>query len=180
VIAIGDSPPAPHPPPPGGQGTRELTLSDPAWLIATWFGAGLLPLAPGTWGSLVALPFAWGIELLGGALGLVIAASVLFFAGWWAAERVTRASGVADDARVVVDEVAGLWLTLAAAPFNLPDSLLAFLLFRVFDIVKPWPVSWADRNIAGGLGVMADDILAAGYAGATLLLLRLLGRLFLA
>ena len=180
MIAIGDSGSTPHPPPQGGRGKRELALSDPAWLIATWFGTGLLPRAPGTWGSLAALPFAWAIAWAGGAVGLALAASVLFFLGWWAAERVARATGVADDGAVVVDEVVGQWLTLAAAPLDFADYLLGFLLFRFFDIVKPWPVSWADRRVAGGLGVMADDILAALYAASALLLLRLLGRLFLA
>jgi phosphatidylglycerophosphatase A len=147
----------------------------PAWLIATWFGAGLLPRVPGTWGSLAALPFAWGIAMAGGAVALAAAAAVLFFLGWWAAARVTRASGVADDGTVVVDEVVGQWLTLAAAPLDLGDYLLGFLLFRVFDIWKPWPVRWADRHVPGGLGVMADDVLAAIYAAAALLLLRFVG-----
>ena len=179
MSAIGDSTPAPHPPPPGGRRKRELTLSDPAWLIATWFGAGLLPWAPGTWGSLAALPFAWAIAWAGGAPALAVAASVLFFVGWWAAEGVERASGIADDGAIVIDEVVGQWLTLAAVPLDPRAYLLGFLLFRLFDIVKPWPVRWADRRIAGGLGVMADDVLAALYAASALLLLRLLGRLFL-
>jgi phosphatidylglycerophosphatase A len=147
-----------------------------AWLIATWFGSGLLPRVPGTWGSLAALPFAWGIAMAGGPVALVLAAAVLFVLGWWAAERVTRASGIADDGTVVVDEVVGQWLTLAAAPLHLGDYLLGFVLFRAFDIVKPWPVGWADRRVPGGLGVMADDVLAGVYAAAALLLLRVIGR----
>jgi phosphatidylglycerophosphatase A len=156
-----------------------LPAHDPAWLIATWFGAGLLPWAPGTWGSLAALPFAVAIAHVGGAAGLVAAAAVLFFVGWWAAERIERVSGIEDDSAIVVDEVAGQWLTLAAAPLDPGAYLLGFLLFRLFDIAKPWPVRWADRHIAGGLGIMADDILAALYATLALVLLRAIGRLFL-
>jgi phosphatidylglycerophosphatase A len=173
VIAIGDTSSTPHADPPPRE-AGEAPLS--AWLIASWFGSGLLPRAPGSWGSLAALPFAWGIATAGGAVALVAAAAVLFFLGWWAAERVTRASGIADDGTVVVDEVVGQWLTLAAAPLDLGDYLLGFLLFRVFDIVKPWPVRWADRRVPGGLGVMADDVLAAVYAAAVLVVLRIIGR----
>jgi phosphatidylglycerophosphatase A len=144
-------------------------MADPARLIATWFGAGLLPWAPGTWGSLAALPFAWAIAWAGGAPGLVTAALLLFFIGWWAAGRTEHASGIADEGAIVVDEVAGQWLTLAAAPLDPLAYLAGFLLFRLFDITKPWPVRWADRRLGGGLGVMADDMLAALYAALALL-----------
>jgi phosphatidylglycerophosphatase A len=150
---------------------------DPALLLATWFGAGYAPRAPGSWGSLAALPFAWGIASLVGSWALVPAAAVLFFVGWAASNRVVAASRSGDPQIIVVDEVVGQWLTLAVAP---PDPLayaLGFLLFRAADILKPWPASWADAQVKGGLGVMLDDVLAALYsAGLLWLALRLFGR----
>jgi phosphatidylglycerophosphatase A len=152
---------------------RPDTLSPwhPAALLATWFGAGLLPRAPGTWGSLAALPFAWLLAAWGGWKALAAATVLATLAGWWAAAVYVRRNGRADPGEVVIDEVAGQWLTLILVP---PDPWLyagGFALFRLFDIRKPWPVGWADRRLGGGLGVMADDILAGLYAGAILALI---------
>jgi len=133
-------------------------------VIATWFGVGLIPFAPGTWGSLAALPIAWMIRVQSGALGLAIAIAIVFAVGCWAAGAVAKTSGVQDPGSVVVDEVAGQWLVLLAAPFDPLAWGLGFLLFRLFDIWKPWPVGSADRKVKGGFGIMLDDILAAGYA----------------
>ena len=140
----------------------------PAAIIATWFGSGLLPWAPGSWGSLAALPPAWLIAHFLGPRVLVAAAVIVFFLGWWAAERVQQASGVADEGSIVIDEVAGQWLTLAVAPADPLAYAAGFLLFRLFDITKPWPARWADRRIPGGLGVMADDVIAGIYAAIAL------------
>jgi len=159
---------APHPGPVQGR-----TPPDPATVIATWFGVGLLPLAPGTWGSLAALPFAALIAWLFGARALLLAAVVLFFIGWWAAHRVVRTTGVEDPGSVVVDEVVGQWLTLVVTPPDVTAYVAGFLLFRVFDVLKPWPARWLDQHVGGGLGIMADDI-AAGFYAATALLLLLL------
>ncbi len=152
-----------------------LPLRHPAMLLATWFGSGLLPKAPGTWGSLAAIPFAWVIAHLFGSVALVPAALGIFLVGWWASDRVSQASGIKDPGLIVIDEVAGQWLTLAAAPPGLVAWGLGFLLFRAADIAKPWPASWADRSVPGGLGVMLDDLLAALYSGAALLALRYWG-----
>jgi phosphatidylglycerophosphatase A len=141
----------------------------PAALLATWFGAGLLPVAPGTWGSLAALPFAWVIAGLGGRGALLAAALVAFAVGCWAAGEYERETGTKDPGAVVIDEVAGQWVTLAFVPLSLWSTVLGFVLFRVADIVKPWPASLAERRLAGGLGVMADDIVAGAYAGLALL-----------
>jgi phosphatidylglycerophosphatase A len=145
-----------------------------ATLIATWFGAGYAPVAPGTIGSLAALPFAWGIAALAGHWALIPAAIVLFFLGWAAADRVAAASPDPDPQIIVIDEVAGQFLTLAVAPPDLLAYGLGFALFRAADILKPWPASWADRHIGGGLGVMLDDVLAAPYAAALLWLVLLI------
>lgn len=150
-----------------------LSAADPAVWIATWFGAGLLPKAPGTWGSVAALPFAWGLHLWGGQAGLAAAAGLLFVVGTWAAERYRRATEGEDPQAVVVDEVVGQWLVLAVLPG--PDPLmygLGLVLFRAFDVFKPWPVSWADRRVRGGFGIMLDDVLAAGYGALLLVLAR--------
>lgn len=147
-------------------------------LLATWFGVGLIPIAPGTWGSLAALPFAWAIRSLWGATGLAIAVAIVFFTGWWAAAAVIKTSGIKDPGFLVIDEVAGQWLVLLAAPRDPLAWILAFLLFRIFDIWKPWPVRWADRDITGGLGVMLDDLLAAVYAVLVLSVLLVVGGVF--
>ncbi|MDE0538203.1 MAG: phosphatidylglycerophosphatase A [Rhodospirillales bacterium] len=143
-----------------------------ARLIWTWFGFGLLPKAPGTWGSLAALPFAWFICSYGGYQILLLATAVIFAVGVWMSGIAAAESGAEDPGEVVIDEVAGQWLTLVVVP---PDFLLyaaGFVLFRVFDIWKPWPVSWVDRKLKGGLGIMADDILAGVYAAVILLALK--------
>ena len=137
--------------------------------LATWFGSGNLPGAPGTWGSLAAVPVAWAIMWAGDVFVLLGATAAVFVIGCWASAVYMRETGRTDPGPVVIDEVAGQWLTLIPAAtgvwWHWP---VGFLLFRVFDIVKPWPVGWADRRIKGGLGVMADDVLAAVYAGLTL------------
>jgi phosphatidylglycerophosphatase A len=143
-------------------------LTRPAILLATWFGAGYLPKIPGTWGSLAALPFAWLLHGGLGQWGLFAAALAVFAIGIPCANVYIRASGKDDPGPVVIDEVAGQWLTLVMAPMSVQFYVLGFVLFRIADIWKPWPVSWADRQIKGGFGVMFDDVLAAIYAGAVL------------
>jgi phosphatidylglycerophosphatase A len=144
-------------------------------LLATWFGAGLLPVAPGSWGSLAALPFAWAIVKLWGLIGLGVAGALAFLVGWWAAATVAKASTVKDPGPIVIDELAAQWLVLLAAPPAPLPYALAFLLFRIFDIWKPWPARWADRRVQGGLGIMLDDFFAAVYAMLSLLVLLALG-----
>ncbi|MGC2413385.1 MAG: phosphatidylglycerophosphatase A [Stellaceae bacterium] len=148
-----------------------LPLRHPAALIATGCGIGLLPSAPGTWGSLAALPCAWAISALAGRTALLAAAVFAFAAGCWASATLARASGLKDPQFIVVDEVAAQWLVLVAAPLDWRAYLAAFLLFRVFDIWKPWPVRAIERRIEGGPGIMLDDVAAALYA----LLLLLIG-----
>jgi phosphatidylglycerophosphatase A len=153
---------------------RGLSLRHPAALIATGCGVGLLPKAPGTWASLATLPLAWLLDHLAGRASLVIAGVVIALAGVWASQVYVARHRVEDPGEVVVDEIAAQLLVLAAVPLTLLSSVLGFLLFRLFDIVKPWPVSWADRTIKGGFGVMFDDLLAAAYASLALFLLILL------
>ena len=150
-----------------------LPFRHPAAWIATWFGSGLLPGIPGTWGSLAALPFGVALLIYGGPWILLAAAIALFPIGWWAAEIYVRADGDDDPGPVVVDEVVGQWLALLAVPATaLHWIVAAFVLFRVFDILKPPPVGTAERGFKGGLGVMADDVLAGLYALFSLYLIR--------
>ena len=135
-----------------------------ARVIAAGFGIGWLPGAPGTWASLTALPCAWLLREWGGELALAIAAIIAFFAGWWACAEVTKGGGASDPGWVVIDEIAAQWLVLLAVPQRVWPYLAAFVAFRLFDIWKPFPVSWCDRNVKGGFGIMLDDIAAAIYA----------------
>jgi phosphatidylglycerophosphatase A len=142
-----------------------LAASDPAHLLATWFGAGRLPRAPGTWASLAALPIAAALAWLGGPWLVLLTTVAVFGLGVWASNRYMAAYGLHDPAAIVVDEVVGQWLTLAFLPLTPIAYLLGFVLFRVADMVKPWPAAWIDRTVAGGIGVMLDDVVAAVYAG---------------
>ncbi|MGB5948319.1 MAG: phosphatidylglycerophosphatase A [Parvibaculum sp.] len=149
-----------------------LRLSDPAALAATWFGSGLLPRAPGTWGSLAALPPGLALAWLGGPWALVAGAALAFALGLWAAASYAAAAAKDDPSEVVIDEVAALWLVLAILPLTPVAWLAGFLLFRCFDVIKPWPVGLADRRLKGGLGIMADDMVAALYAILVILICR--------
>ncbi len=150
-----------------------LVLSTPAHLIAFGFGSGLARKAPGTWGTLAALP----IFLLTWALPFSLYAVLcllLFLLGCWACGESGRLLQVEDYPGFVFDEIVGF--LIAAAPlvawfdFWAPAAwiglALAFVLFRIFDIAKPWPIAWFDRQVHGGLGVMLDDVLAGLFVGA--------------
>lgn len=135
--------------------------------IAFGGGAGLAPWAPGTFGTLAAVPLYWlmaGLPLVG--YGLVLLALTLL--GIWACDRTARDLGVADPSAIVWDEVAGFLLTMAAAPPGWPWLVTGFALFRLFDIWKPWPIGWLDRSIPGGLGIMVDDLAAGAMAWAVM------------
>lgn len=130
-------------------------------LIATACGIGYAPVASGTVASAAALPLAW----FAGAGILPILALGLFLIGWGAADAFTRRTGEEDSPHIVIDEVAGQCLALIPAPHDIAAYAVGFLAFRATDILKPWPASWAERKLRGGLGVMADDLVAAIYAG---------------
>lgn len=138
--------------------------------IATLGGAGYARYAPGTVGSILALPFAWLIAWSGGRFALLVAGVVALAVGAWASELYVSHTGTFDPKECVIDELAGQWITCAFAPLSFPAFALAFVLFRVFDIWKPWPVRQAE-HLHGGFGVMADDLVAALIAGAILAVL---------
>src|SRR6185295_13138831 len=106
---------------------------------ATFFGTGLLPVAPGTWASAAALPFAWIIQSYGGWPALLVAAIIAGLVGWWASARYVAQTGREDPSEIVIDEVAAQWLALCVVPVSLLAYFAAFFVFRVFDTLKPWP-----------------------------------------
>jgi phosphatidylglycerophosphatase A len=133
---------------------------DPIYFIAFGFGTGLMPFAPGTWGTLAAIPLY--LLLAGLPLPLYLSLTVLaFFLGVWVSERVSKELGVHDYSGIVWDEVVGYLLTMTLVPVGLFWMIAGFLLFRLFDIWKPQPIGWVDERVKGGLGVMLDDVLAA-------------------
>jgi phosphatidylglycerophosphatase A len=146
---------------------RILTSSAAGWL-ACGFGSGLAPVAQGTFGSLAALLPWLGLRLLPLPFYLlVIVAS--FALGVWACDVAGRALGVDDHRSIVWDEFVGQWIALVPALLAPWWAVLAgFALFRLFDVWKPWPIGWLDRRLKGGLGVMADDVLAGLFAAVLL------------
>lgn len=140
--------------------TRKIALGSPSGLLAFGFGSGLSPFAPGTMGTLMAIPFLLALKALGVA-GFWIALVFLFVLGVFVCERVSRKLGVHDHGGIVWDEMVGYWLSAAFIPLQWPWLLAAFILFRFFDIVKPWPIRQLDSKVSGGFGIMIDDVVAA-------------------
>lgn len=147
---------------------RKIDFKSPATWTALWFGCGLIHPAPGTWGTLGALPLGLILLLLGGNIALLLGIALVIPLGFWASKQFADMTGTHDNAMIVIDEVAGLWITLLACTLSPLSILLAVALFRLFDILKPWPISWLDRNVKGAAGVMLDDIAAGIAAGLCL------------
>lgn len=150
---------------------QRLKLSNPWHLLATGFGSGLSPIVPGTMGSLAAIPFWYALSFL--PLPLYIIAVVLGAGiGIYLCHVTARDMGVHDSGSIVWDEFIGMWITLMALPGKEWRWVaIGFLLFRLFDMWKPWPIRWFDRNVQGGLGIMIDDIVAGVIAAAALYLI---------
>jgi phosphatidylglycerophosphatase A len=145
-----------------------------ATIIGTVFGVGYIRPAPGTWGSLVALPWAWLLHVLGGFPFLLLGVIAAFLKGWWATSKMTEGSDDHDPSEIVIDEVVGQWIALLPLSYAAwsndipvhvmwPGWIAAFALFRLFDIWKPWIIGWADRR-GDALGVMLDDVIAGVFA----------------
>ena len=156
-------------------------MSGLARIAATVFGVGYLRPAPGTWGSLAALPLAWALHVLGGFPLLLLATLAVTALGFWATAVTTRGQADEDPSEIVIDEVAGQWVALFAISYPSwahgieitalwPGWVAGFVLFRLFDIWKPWLVGWADRK-GGPVGVMLDDLIAGVFAMIGVLLL---------
>jgi len=145
-------------------------LRQPVHLLAFGFGAGLVPLAPGTAGTLLAIPlviataaFGWSAQL---AIALLASALGVYICG-----ESARRLGTHDHPAIVWDEISGYMITMLPVPPSWPWLLAGFVLFRLFDILKPWPIREADHSLRGGLGIMLDDVLAGIFAGLILLAL---------
>ena len=152
------------------KGPEDLTrtvLTDPVNFLAFGFGTGLAPFAPGTVGSIPGLLLFWLTLDFGLYVQLGIAAAMTLIGVWICGESARRI-GVHDHGGIVWDEIVGMYVTLLAAPVTVTGFVIAFVLFRVMDIVKPWPIRDLDHSIHGGLGIMLDDLVAALYAALLL------------
>ena len=149
-------------------------LRDPVHFVAFGFGAGLVPRAPGTAGSLVGLVAAWGLLELAFVWRVAVVVGVVAVGIWLTGESARRL-GRHDDQRIVFDEIAGVLLTaLAVSQSGFVALALVFVFFRLFDIVKPWPIRDVDHRLGGGLGIMLDDLIAAVYAALCVVTIRAL------
>lgn len=151
---------------------RPNHLRDPILLLALGFGSGLAPRGPGTAGTVIGV----GLYLLIAPLPTVAAVAVTLVAvavGIPLCGYAARRLGVHDDPAIVWDEIAGYLVTMLLLPFEVPWIVAGFVLFRLFDIAKPWPISWLDRRVGGGTGIMLDDILAGAVACVLLHVARL-------
>lgn len=145
-------------------------LKHPVHFLAFGFGSGAITRAPGTWGSLAAIPF-WYLLALLPLSAYWAAVLIAFIVGIWLCGRTAADLKVHDHGGIVWDEFVGMWIVLGFFPGTIYGVLVCFLLFRLFDIWKPWPIGWLDRILPGGLGIMADDVVAGLMALAAVLAL---------
>ncbi len=138
-------------------------LKNPIHLLALGFGTGCVPMMPGTIGTLVGVLFYLPMQTLSWPIYIGVTV-VLFSLGVWLCDVTARHLGVHDHGGIVWDEIVGFLITMTAVPPDWRFVLLGFVLFRLFDIWKPWPISWLDSKLSGGLGIMSDDVLAGIYA----------------
>lgn len=139
------------------------SMKNPVHLLAFGFGSGLSPKAPGTMGTLAAIPFFLLMQDLSATYYLLILL-VASLVGIYLCGKTADDLGVHDHPGIVWDEFVGYWLTMFMAPSGWLWVVIGFVLFRIFDILKPWPISWLDKRVAGGFGIMVDDLLAGLFA----------------
>ncbi|MDE0040055.1 MAG: phosphatidylglycerophosphatase A [Gammaproteobacteria bacterium] len=144
----------------GQTGFSWRQLGDPWVFVATGFGCGFVPVAPGTVGSALGVAIWWFVLSDQDVYTRAAAAFAAFFAGVLIVDRVVKRHRLGDAPAIVLDEIAGVWFALLFVPMSPLWATAAFVLFRIADIAKPWPVSWADTRVKGGLGIMADDLIA--------------------
>lgn len=147
--------------------TWQFICQHPAYFLAFGFGSGLSKWAPGTMGSLMAIPLYGLLLLFLSPMLIFLVAIVMFFLGAWAAEKTSCKLGLQDYSGIVIDEIVAMWMILAIAPQTWIGVAVSFILFRIIDILKPWPIHWFDQHVTGGLGVMLDDIIAAAFVMLT-------------
>lgn len=146
---------------------NKFQLSDPIQFLALGFGSGLAPKAPGTFGTLAAIPlFLLLMNISPLYYGVIV--FVMSVAGIYICQKAADAAGVHDHGAIVWDEIVGFLITMFMVPVSWQSILIGFILFRVFDIFKPWPISFIDKNVHGGLGIMLDDVIA-GFAALAIM-----------
>lgn len=143
---------------------KKVSLLNPLHFLALGFGSGLAPKAPGTFGTLAAVPLVWVCSSYLSLQVYIALTLLLSVVGIWICGITADDMQVHDDSSIVWDEVVGLFITMLAVPLGWQTMLIGFVLFRVFDILKPWPISYLDKHVHGGLGIMVDDILAGCFA----------------
>ena len=141
--------------------------TNPVHFLAFGLGTGASPYAPGTVGTLLGIPLVYLLSYWPLWVYLLVTA-VLTVIGIWACDKTSKDIGVHDHGGIVIDEVAGYLVTMIAVPVNVWTLIAAFFIFRFFDIIKPWPISWLDKQVQGGVGIMVDDLLAGVYGLAVI------------
>lgn len=150
--------------------TKKVALTTPTGFLAFGFGSGLAPKAPGTFGTLAAIPLYLLMVGLNWQIYLLIIV-ISFLLGIYLCEQASQNLGVHDHGGIVWDEFVGLWITFFLIPFEWHWLILGFLLFRFFDIIKPFPIKWLDKKVKGGFGIMIDDVIAGFFAWTVLMLI---------
>lgn len=143
------------------------SLKNPVHFLALGFGSGMASKAPGTFGTLAAVPIVVALSYCSSTTYLVVLLAVTL-SGFWICGKTAKDWGVHDHSAIVWDEIAGFMLTMLWIPVSWTSLVLGFALFRFFDIAKPYPISWLDKNVGGGTGIMVDDLLAGAFAGVLL------------
>lgn len=150
----------------------DSVFRNPVHFLAFGFGSGTAPVAPGTFGTLAAIPLYQLLNLLPLVFYLLVLIAA-FGLGIYLCDKTARDLGVQDHSGIVWDEFVGYWITMLAAPSGWHWIVIGFVLFRFFDIVKPFPIGWLDKRISGGLGIMIDDVVAGGFAWISMQLVAL-------
>tara|TARA_R110001632_G_scaffold75443_2_gene171780 strand:+ start:9560 stop:10048 length:489 start_codon:yes stop_codon:yes gene_type:complete len=143
---------------------KRVSLANPVHFLALGFGSGLAPKAPGTFGTIAAIPLVCVLAYSTSLSGYLLVTLVASIVGIWLCGKTAKDMMVHDDSSIVWDEIAGLLITMIAVPLSWQTLLLGFVLFRLFDILKPWPISYLDARVHGGFGIMIDDVLAGFFA----------------
>ncbi|WP_158970591.1 phosphatidylglycerophosphatase A [Paraglaciecola sp. L3A3] len=143
---------------------QRVSLFNPVHCLALGLGSGLAPKAPGTFGTLAALPLVIVLSLYSSFSFYLIFTLIASVVGIWICGKTADDMQVHDDSSIVWDEVAGMLITMLAVPLSWQTLLAGFVLFRIFDILKPWPISYLDKHVHGGFGIMIDDVLAGIFA----------------
>ncbi len=146
-----------------GQFKNSGALDKVILILATWFCTGLIPFAPGTWGSILAIPFAAG-AYSPGFLSSCVSLALMLFISIPVSSRAAKIINSEDPSSVVIDEAAGIFITLFLIPLSWISVITGFVLFRIFDILKPFPIGLIDKNFRGGTGIVLDDVMAGVYA----------------